>query len=182
MENATTQRGRPAKAGVGKRASFATRITETLKQALEAAAATHGRSLSEEIETRLEQSMPAAPRTAAILDQLITTVRILTASRGSGDAWLDDYEGFHFVRGLLRRHLDNIPAPPMPDDVKQKVEAAKSAIESIKRTKALRASRDALSTARVTAHHIVSTLSIDEETRAELNRLLAEAENYKAPR
>jgi len=176
MENRGLRRGRPPKDGEGKRASFNTRIRAALKQDLEAAAAAHGRSLSEEIEARLEQSMPTAPRTAAILDQFATTVRVLTLSRGSGDAWLDDYEGFHFVRGMLRRHLDKIPSPAMPDEVKKKVHAAKWAIEGIKRTKELQGSRDAIGTARIAAHYMVSTLLVDDETRDELTKLLAEAE------
>lgn len=49
------RRGRPRK-HTAKRASFHTRIREVLKGRLEAAAAEAGRSLSEEIEHRLEQS------------------------------------------------------------------------------------------------------------------------------
>jgi Arc-like DNA binding domain len=49
-------RGRPSKGSEAKRASFNTRIREALKQRLEAAAFEAGRSLSEEIEFRLEQS------------------------------------------------------------------------------------------------------------------------------
>jgi hypothetical protein len=55
------RRGRPPKGGEGKRASFNTRIRDSLKQRLEAAAANAGRSLSEEIEFRLERSMDDKP-------------------------------------------------------------------------------------------------------------------------
>ena len=48
--------GRPPKAGVGKRGQFNTRLSNDLKQKLEAEAKDSGRSLSEEIETRLENS------------------------------------------------------------------------------------------------------------------------------
>ena len=51
------KRGRPKLAdGAGKRSSFNTRITPHLKERLEQEAAINGRSLSEEIEFRLEQS------------------------------------------------------------------------------------------------------------------------------
>jgi hypothetical protein len=52
-----TRRGRPPKtAGEAKRAQFGTRLRPSLKAALDAAAGENGRSLSEEIEARLEQS------------------------------------------------------------------------------------------------------------------------------
>src|SRR5580704_9417230 len=51
-------RGRPPlDPGVAKRASFNTRLRPALKLALETAAKQEGRSLSEEIEFRLEQSL-----------------------------------------------------------------------------------------------------------------------------
>lgn len=52
------RRGRPPKtAGEAKRAQFNTRLRPSLKEALEAAARANGRSASEEIEVRLEQSV-----------------------------------------------------------------------------------------------------------------------------
>ena len=52
------QRGRPPLApGKAKRASFNTRLRPSLKVVLEAAATQQGRSLSEEIEFRLERSL-----------------------------------------------------------------------------------------------------------------------------
>jgi hypothetical protein len=48
--------GRPPKRGEPKRAPFQTRIRESLRARLEEMAAAHGRSLSEEIEQRLEDS------------------------------------------------------------------------------------------------------------------------------
>ena len=48
--------GRPSQHGEVKRSYFQTRIRESLKQRLEADAAEQGRSLSEEIELRLEES------------------------------------------------------------------------------------------------------------------------------
>ena len=57
MEQALKRgRGRPPKEGETKRAFFTTRIRESLKARLEADAAEQGRSLSEEIELRLEDS------------------------------------------------------------------------------------------------------------------------------
>jgi hypothetical protein len=52
------RRGRPPmKAGEAKRASFNTRLRDSLRDALEAAATDSGRSLSEEVEFRLERSI-----------------------------------------------------------------------------------------------------------------------------
>ena len=56
-EGSRPRRGRPPKSGERKRASFNTRLRDSLKSQLEAAAALAGRSLSEEIEFRLEHSL-----------------------------------------------------------------------------------------------------------------------------
>jgi hypothetical protein len=53
-----TRRGRPPKTlGEAKRAQFNTRLRPSLKAALDAAARANGRSVSEEVEARLEQSL-----------------------------------------------------------------------------------------------------------------------------
>ena len=72
MESAGSRprRGRPPKGGEGKRASFNTRIRDSLKQQLERAAAEAGRSLSEEIEFRLEQSFLEESTVAEIENRL----------------------------------------------------------------------------------------------------------------
>jgi hypothetical protein len=57
VSRTTRPRGRPPrKMGEPKRTSFNTRLRQSLRQYLEAAATQNGRSLSEEIEYRLEQS------------------------------------------------------------------------------------------------------------------------------
>lgn len=57
-KTAPKRRGRPPlPPGKGKRASFTTRITPRLKETLEGSAKANGRSLSEEIEHRLELSI-----------------------------------------------------------------------------------------------------------------------------
>jgi hypothetical protein len=63
-------RGRPSKGSAAKRGSFNTRIREALKRQLEAAAAEAGRSLSEEIEYRLEQSFSAESAAAELQNRL----------------------------------------------------------------------------------------------------------------
>ena len=68
------RRGRPPKGGEGKRASFNTRIRDSLKRQLEQAAADAGRSLSEEIEFRLERSVDDKPLFDAL--QLVYGPRI----------------------------------------------------------------------------------------------------------
>src|SRR5690348_4340883 len=60
--------GRPPKPeGEAKRAYFQTRIREPQRQRLDAAAAVNGRSLSEEIEQRLEESLADEDRLVAAL-------------------------------------------------------------------------------------------------------------------
>jgi len=60
-EPISRRRGRPAKPdGEAKRAAFQTRMRTALRQRLQQAADQNGRSLSEEIEWRLEHSLESA--------------------------------------------------------------------------------------------------------------------------
>jgi hypothetical protein len=83
------RRGRPPKGAEPKRASFNTRLRAVLKVNLDRAAELSGRSLSEEIEFRLEQSLDyGGPRTQEILRKLAI------GAHGLGDEWLD----YWFIR------------------------------------------------------------------------------------
>lgn len=67
----TKRRGRPPKVpGEAKRASFNTRLRSGLKEALEESARGAGRSLSEEIEFRLERSFLMDDVTAFLRAQI----------------------------------------------------------------------------------------------------------------
>ena len=79
-----------------KRTAFGTRLRAELRDYLAAQAASNGRSLSEEIEDRLETSRLAddawgGPRVVALL-------RILAAIAAEHRGWLDDHATFNLVR------------------------------------------------------------------------------------
>jgi hypothetical protein len=121
-----------------KRRTLTTRITEDLRVKLERAAASTGRSLSQEIELRLHESIAAdgafgSPRTAVIFKMLGSTSRLLEKD----DAWLDDPEKFKSVRRGLLDYLDNVLdffAPLTPDEIEQRIKEARSAIEALRQS------------------------------------------------
>jgi plasmid stability protein len=95
--------GRPAKGAEAKRGAFTFRVTDTMRARLEAAAAAHGRSVSEEVERRLESdallgAFMGGPLENAELLRLIA--RVLMAE----PKWKDDDEAYEAVQtaiGLL---------------------------------------------------------------------------------
>jgi hypothetical protein len=103
------RRGRPPIGDEAKRSSFNTRIREALKAQLEREAAAAGRSLSEEIETRLERSVdpgygPDHGPMLHLIDQVVRTVD----PRGQ---WRDDpAKGTLIIRGIARL-LHRLQAP-----------------------------------------------------------------------
>jgi hypothetical protein len=93
------RRGRPPKAGESKRTNFNTRLRNSLRVQLEGEALAAGRSLSEEIEARLERSFadetiePALGRQGrAFLRLLVRVLRHAPVICGlsSEEDWLDD--------------------------------------------------------------------------------------------
>lgn len=109
---APRRRGRPPQAGEGKRAFFNTRLRAAVKTALEWSAMEDGRSLSEEIERRLERSLGLDMeikrdfgdfRVQAVYRSLTDIAQ--TASNQRGD-WIIDPQ----IRGVIfrqwKRHLD----------------------------------------------------------------------------
>ena len=104
-------RGRPPlDPGVAKRASFNTRLRPALKLALETAAKQEGRSLSEEIEFRLERSLDEERHLADALELgfgrqvagLMLAIgyvikEIIPARRPGEIGWLSNPEAFHAV-------------------------------------------------------------------------------------
>jgi hypothetical protein len=113
-----TKRGRRRKSEAeAKRASFNTRLRSELKDSLAADAALAGRSLSEEIEFRLEKSRELGPllegtRVTAIFTEL---ARYAHHWRGDGEEWLDDPAKFQIVRDTWHAILDRWAPPPKPD-------------------------------------------------------------------
>jgi hypothetical protein len=125
------RRGRPPLSpGAPKRASFNTRLREALKGQLETAAEAAGRSLSEEIEFRLEQSFQAeealgGPRTRALFRSLANLTRLWKANEP--DAWLDDIAGYDQISHAWKITIDNY-APPITEQIKQRFEEGRQAV------------------------------------------------------
>lgn len=104
-----------------KRSVLTTRITDDTRKRLEAAAAETGRSLSQEIELRLERSFAAEGAVSDVLAQLIGDAptsgllmlfaRILSSATqvaranvrnfGTKDNWLDDPDTFALARAQI---------------------------------------------------------------------------------
>jgi hypothetical protein len=108
--SAPRRRGRPPLSpGAPKRAAFNTRLREALKKQLEIAAAAAGRSLSEEIECRLEQSFQnGGPRTQALLRSLGNQTKLWA---GEPDSWLDDPAGYQHLSHGWKITIDNYRPP-----------------------------------------------------------------------
>jgi len=118
-----SKRGRPPlKAGAAKRASFNTRLREAVKERLEKEASDAGRSLSEEIEFRLERSFERERTLQELLEVrfgpelarlLITIGRDATsevARAGSSfkdihSPWLDDPAAFNAAQRAIENAL-----------------------------------------------------------------------------
>src|ERR1700694_1267436 len=96
------RRGRPPKDGEGTRTNFNTRLRNSLRAQLERDASAAGRSLSEEIEVRLEQSLSDAKtwggdRNMAAHHALAAIVFTAAGVTGSPESWLHDPEIFEDV-------------------------------------------------------------------------------------
>jgi hypothetical protein len=95
-----------------KRATLTTRITEETRKKLDKAASANGNSLSQEIESRLEQSFQyGGPRTSELLRRLAAQAE--TWPDGEGDKWLDDPRAYQSVKNLWDAEI--IAAEPRPD-------------------------------------------------------------------
>jgi hypothetical protein len=121
-------RGRPAlPAGAAKRASFNTRLRQSIKERLEREAAKAGRSLSEEIERRLEASLEredirtrfyGGPELDALYKQIASAAEFIELKRGK--SWIKDYEAFIAFNAALKsilRQLERLRPPASPGSV-----------------------------------------------------------------
>jgi hypothetical protein len=125
------RRGRPPlHAGQSKRASFNTRLTPALKDWLEKRASESGRSLSEEIEHRLDKSRTDEDFARVVRETVLKDVedsfggarnfnamQLLAATsahieRTTGKSWLEDAETRGHVRQAFNKMLDML-APPL---------------------------------------------------------------------
>jgi hypothetical protein len=130
-------RGRPAlPSEKAKRHAVGIRTTKQLKGLLQGAADSAGRSLAQEIEFRLEQSLDherilaeqlGGPRIAALFRTLAGQAMQWDGTEG----WLDDYEGFRVVRHFWDATLDAI-SPKMSERVAQQIEHGRAVIESLR--------------------------------------------------
>jgi hypothetical protein len=115
------RRGRPPlKSGEAKRASFNTRLRNALKEHLEEAARAAGRSLSEEIESRLERSFD---RTAslggleyeALFQMMAAAARIIEARLGKSP--FSDPEASFVARSAWRQIIHNLTSNPLGGEI-----------------------------------------------------------------
>jgi hypothetical protein len=103
-------RGRPpVPSDKAKRHPLGIRTTRELKDLLQRAADSAGRSVAQEVELRLERSFDAdaalgGARTAAVLRAIAGV--ICAAWRGAADEWLDNPAARRTMFNQVKRHLD----------------------------------------------------------------------------
>lgn len=105
--------GRPKNENA-KRSILTMRITEELRDKLTALAAANNRSMSKEVESRLEESLRPALGTDRQSEAFLGVVRATIADvEARADAsWLTDLEVWSFVKQALNRELDKrAPVP-----------------------------------------------------------------------
>src|SRR5262245_17786435 len=125
--DAVRRRGRPAfPKGAGKRHALGLRVTAECRKALEEAAASSGRSISQEIEFRLEQSFHQdatfGGRAMAGLFHMMAGAATLICEWRGLKSWSSDWETFHAIRAAWHELIDQA-VPDMPMDWKAKFEA-----------------------------------------------------------
>jgi hypothetical protein len=116
-----SRRGRPPlKSGEAKRASFNTRLRNTLKERLEESARAAGRSLSEEIESRLERSFDrteslGGPEYEALFQMMAAAARVIEFRLGKSP--FSDPEGSGVARNAWRQIIQSVTADPLEGEV-----------------------------------------------------------------
>ena len=111
-----------------KRTKTSMRLRAGMLDYLAAQAASNGRSLSEEIEHRLETSRLAddawgGPRVVALL-------RILAAIAAEHRGWLDDHATFNLVRDRWMAALKE-REPPLPTEVERRVAKYRASFDKL---------------------------------------------------
>ena len=111
------RRGRPPlKAGEAKRASFNTRLRNALKESLEESARVAGRSLSEEIESRLERSFDRTESLGgleyeALFQMMAAAARVIEARLRKSP--FSDPEASAVARNAWRQIIYNLTSDPL---------------------------------------------------------------------
>ena len=121
QDHVRKKRGRPPLKGQPKRSSFNTRIRTELKERLESAAGDAGRSLSEEIEFRLERSFREddarvqefGGRWAYELFRLLAAAARNVSAR-MGEDWLENEQAYDQVRLAIGVIMLSQPFRPRP--------------------------------------------------------------------
>jgi hypothetical protein len=126
------QRGRPRKMDEdAKRAIINLRATQETKDELVRAGRRYGRSLSQEVEHRLELSLARerdaqSPSAAALVDMVRLAANRIEAS--TGKSWAEDADTWFQLELVIWRILQlNNPAPSATDDVELRREALRAA-------------------------------------------------------
>src|SRR5262245_50912099 len=128
---ATKRRGRPnLPKGEGKRFALGLRVTEERRRALDEAAAKSGRSISQEIELRLEQSFldeeALGGREMLGLFRMMAGAAMMVEERLGGRSWSTDWEAFQAVREAWHKIIDGI-RPDVPIGWLERIEALEAA-------------------------------------------------------
>jgi hypothetical protein len=115
------RRGRPPlKSGEAKRASFNTRLRNALKEQLEESARAAGRSLSEEIESRLERSFDRAESLGgleyeALFQMMAAAARVIEARLGRSP--FSDPMASAVARNAWRQIIHNLTSNPLEGEI-----------------------------------------------------------------
>jgi Arc-like DNA binding domain len=116
------RRGRPPlKSGEAKRASFNTRLRNALKEHLEESARAAGRSLSEEIESRLERSFDRTESLLggreydALFQMMVAAARVIEARLGKSP--FSDPEASAVARNAWRQIIHNLTSNPLEAEI-----------------------------------------------------------------
>jgi Arc-like DNA binding domain len=129
MSGSRRQAGRSRKSSYNvKRITFGTRLRPEMRDYIAAQAASNGRSVSEEIEYRLESSRMAddawgGPRVVALL-------RILAATAAEHRGWLDDHATFNLVRDKWLAALQE-REPPTPTEVERRIAKYRASFDKL---------------------------------------------------
>jgi hypothetical protein len=114
------QRGRPSERGEAKRAAIAVRTTPTIKDQLARSAEAKGRSITQEVEARVEQSfeldeLMGSSSTKALMIELAR--QISRAEAATGKDWFDDPTTHRAAMLLIEHALRS--ARPVPQNYAQ---------------------------------------------------------------
>jgi hypothetical protein len=125
------RRGRPSlPKGEGKRFALGLRVTEERRRALDEAAAQSGRSISQEIELRLEESFrdesKFGGREMLGLFQMMAGAATMVEERLGGRSWSTDWEAFQAVREAWRQIIDKV-GPDVPVEWQERFAALEAA-------------------------------------------------------